>query len=148
MITRQTLDEQLAELGGKVHSYTEDWRALSLPSNVGLWEWRPQSGTVCLSPAWADLLGIDHIDQAVRLGEYMQHVHPEDRALLTLTMVGFVLGAERYVSRHRVLHRDGSERRFLSRDVVVTPDHGHPARLIIADFDITENGYPLDSSCH
>ena len=132
------LDQQIADIRGMVLSLPriEDWRTLSLPPNAGLWEWKPQSGTVCLSPAWADLLGIDHIDQAVRLGEYMQFVHPEDRPLLTLTMVGLVLGAGEYVSRHRMLWQDGSERRFLSRDVVVTPDHGHPARLIIADFDI------------
>lgn len=137
MITFDSLDKQLADLGSNVRSCTEDWRALSLPPSVGLWEWRPQSGTICFSPAWADLLRLDDIGEAGRLGEYMQHVHPDDRALLTLTMVGFVLGAEKYASRHRMLHGDGSERQFLSRDVLVTSEHGRPARVIIADFDIT-----------
>jgi PAS domain-containing protein len=130
-------DQQLAGIRSKVRAFPDDWRTLPLPPNVGLWEWRPQSGTVCFSPAWADLLGIDHSDQAVNLGEYTRWVHPDDRPLLTLTMVGYILGTGEYLSQHRMVRPDGHERLFLSRDVLVCPVHGHRSCAIVADFDLT-----------
>lgn len=137
MITLDSLGRQLAEIRGKVLSLPriEDWP--TLPIDAGLWEWRPQGGTVRLSAAWGRLLGIDQTDRTVRLGEYVGYVHPDDRPLLTLTMVNFLVGGGEYVSRQRMLHRDGRERRFLSRDVVVLSAHGHPSIVIGVDFDVT-----------
>jgi len=138
MTTLQTPDQQLAELRGKVLSLPriDDWRTLSLPPNVGLWEWRPQNSQVRFSSEWCRLLGFGGIDGSVGLHEYVQHVHPDDRAFLTLTMVGFVVAGGEYVSRHRMMHGDGSERRFLSRDVAVLPGHGYPAHVVVADIDL------------
>lgn len=140
MITLDRLDQQLAEWRDKLLSLPsiEDWRTLSLEAtNVALWDWKPQNGVIRLSPAWGRLLGIDQTNRAVKLSEYVQYVHPDDRPLLTLTMVGFVVAGGEYASRHRMLHRNGSQRRFLSRDVAVLPEHGHPAHVVVADFDVT-----------
>ena len=127
MITLDQLDQQLAELRDKLLSLPsiEDWHTLSLEAtNVAFWDWKPQSDIIRLSPAWGRLLGIDQTDRAVRLGEYVQYVHPDDHALLTLAMVGFVVAGGEYASSHRMLHRDGSQRRFLSRDIAVLPEAG------------------------
>jgi hypothetical protein len=35
-----------------------------------------------------------------------------------------------------MMHGDGSERRFLSRDVAVLPGHGYPAHVVVADIDL------------
>ena len=139
MITLDNLDQQLAELRDKLFSLPsiEDWRTLPVDANVGLWEWRPNGGTVRLSEAGCRLLGIDQIDRAIRRGDYVQYVHPDDRPLPTLTMVGFVVAGGEYVSRHRMLYRDGSQRQFFSRDVAVLPEHGHPAHVVMAAFDLT-----------
>ncbi len=139
MTTLQALDQQFAELRGKVHSLPriDDWHTLSLPPNVGLWEWRPPSNQVRFSAAWCRLLGFDGILGSVKLSEYVQHVHPDDRPLLTLTMVGFVVAGGEYASRYRMMHSDGSQRQFLSRDVAILPEHGYPAHVVVADFDLT-----------
>lgn len=115
----------------------DNWCTLPLPPNVGLWEWRPPSSHVRLSAAWAGLLGIDEPDQAVRLSEYVEHAHPDDRPLLTLALVNFLVSRGEYVSRHRMMHGDGSERQFVSRSVLVLPECGQPARVVVADFDLT-----------
>ena len=100
------------------------------------------------SDGMARLLGIEEPQQAARLSDYVQHVHPDDRPLLTLTLVNFVVGGGKCVSRHRMLHRDGGQRRFLSRSVVVLPEHGHPAHVVVADFDLTGPSCSINEMRH
>ena len=135
MVTLDELDRQLAELGRLLGEQAE-WSTLPVPTNMGLWQWLPDSGTIQLSTAWADLLGVERCEEPVPLARYLDFVHPQDRPFVAYAMADCICSGKPYRSSHRIL-RNGNERHFLGRDVAVFSAHGHPVRVIGADVDVT-----------
>lgn len=109
-------------------------------SLIGVWDWDLKADSWYATPTYFSLLGYGP-DQGVRdRGDWLQHVHPEDRDVVA-SNIDAALAGEDVPYRHdaRVLHADGGYRwvsvigRVLERD-----EQGKPRRLLGVMMDITE----------
>jgi len=108
-------------------------------SNDGFWDWTLESGTVKLSPRWAENLGytLDGVEDAFRRG--MTLIHPDERESvrdrLTLHLRGAV---PQYAAEFRMLSRSGDWKWVLDRGKVVEWDQrGRPLRMTGTTTDIS-----------
>lgn len=118
----------------------EQWLSIAIAAlDVGLWWWDVRQGTIQLHPVWTDMLGLDPIDPPQPLSVYLKFVHPDDRDRVARRMEQFAAGTgERWTSHHRLLHRDGTPRKILSRGSVANATaEGRPGLVVGGDIDVT-----------
>ncbi len=109
-------------------------------SNLCLWDWDMQQGTVFLDSTWARMLGEEPHDTVLSAGELFDLVHPDDQEKLydqwQLVLKG---GQEFYVVEHRVRTRGGEWLWIASLGKVVERNNGNMAlRMTGTNADITE----------
>lgn len=108
-------------------------------TNDGLWDWDLRSGTVYFSPRWKAMVGADEDSVTSSPDEWFSRLHPEDaprvRAKLEAHLEGRIA---RFEDEHRLLHRDGTYRWFLSRGFAARTADGKPYRMAGAQTDTTD----------
>jgi PAS domain S-box-containing protein len=107
-------------------------------SNVGLWEWIPQSQQIYFSPITKRQLGLEGVDSFDSVDSWFLLLHPDDRAE-TLRRIHAASHAPwtPYENEYRVRHRDGSYRWFRARGAMLLDDRGQPLRLLGVIDDVT-----------
>ncbi len=122
-IERKRFEEQIR--------ISEERYALAVDgANDGVWDWDLQTDEVYFSPRWKRLLGyeVDALDGGI--DEWFTRVHPDDLDRLRKEISGHLQGRTRHLeSEHRIRHRDGSYRWYLSRGVAVREASGPPHRM-------------------
>lgn len=120
---------------------SQEWLHLTTTSsNVGLWEWHPQTGKTVFDEVWANLVGytLDEL-QPISIETWNKLVHPDD-------LNKFENEIERYFSKEtpiyecevRMKHKDGHWVWILDRGRAVEwDDEGNPKRLVGTHVDIT-----------
>lgn len=107
-------------------------------SQDGLWEWDLGSGAVHLSPRWKSMLGFESHELSDDRPGWHSRVHPQDRDALERALQRHLAGeTARFDQELRLLHKDGSQRRVLSRGVAIRDDTGRPYRMVGLDTDVT-----------
>ena len=117
--------------------------------SLGTWELDLNSETVrCSDQLWR-LYGINEPRGAIRFEEWLNLLHPDDRAdLIGGEKAGrkkaggekaLFRGRETWEKQIRVVWPDGSVHRLHSKSRVICDETGQPRRVIGADFDITEH---------
>jgi diguanylate cyclase (GGDEF)-like protein/PAS domain S-box-containing protein len=107
-------------------------------ANDGIWDRDFITDVVYFSPRWKAMLG--HCDDEIgnRPEEWQARVHPSDVAGLRAAWEAHVDGGARYFeSEHRMLHREGEYRWFLTRGVAIRDADGKPTRMAGSMSDIT-----------
>ena len=105
----------------------------------GIWDWDISGGSVKHNARWCRILGLDESFLEHPLEAFAAKIHAEDRARVLAAVQAAVDGEGLYVSRHRMVHADGSLRWVLDRGHVVERDAaGKPTRMVGAMADITE----------
>jgi PAS domain S-box-containing protein len=108
-------------------------------SSVGIWERDLRTGSVYWDERCAAIFGLPHaveIDSIQQL--MMEHIHPDDHALVTRAMREAEAGSGQYVVEARVLRADGTVRWTMSRGRIVANSRGERVRIIGTVVDVTE----------
>lgn len=131
---RKRIEESLAE--------SERRYALAVKAGrVGIWDWRVDTGEIFVDPVLKALIGFEDHEIKNDLDDWGSHVHPDDMDLVGEAARGHIEGeTPGFEVKHRMLHRDGSERWFLARGVAIERgEDGRATRIIGTDVDITEH---------
>lgn len=106
---------------------------------MGVWDWDITSNQIYVDPNLKALLGYDATEIADTFEALQQLVHPDDLEQILAAINAHLEGltAEYYVE-HRMLHRDGSIRWFLTRGVAMRDGQGIPYRMTGTRVDITD----------
>jgi two-component system sensor histidine kinase/response regulator len=105
--------------------------------SLGTWEADLAGGTVECSEHLLRLYGVDEPRGRLSLEEWHSFVHPEDRQRKIEEEQRYFQLHESFDQQYRVIRPDGSLRWFHSKGLVIFDDHGHAARVVGVDFDIT-----------
>jgi len=128
---RRGVESRLAE--------AEERYALALRgASDGLWEHDVAGGRMVLSPRWHTMHGYAADELPPEFRSWTARLHPADRDRVEAQLAAHLDGeADRFVSEHRTLHRDGSTRWVLSQAVALRDSQGRPVRVMGIDTDIT-----------
>jgi PAS domain S-box-containing protein len=107
-------------------------------ANEGLWEWDLKTGVAYYAPNWKALLGYGDDEIGQSQAEWTDRLHPEDRdAVLALLNAHIAGKTDSFETDHRLLHKNGAHRWFLTRGQVVRSASGTPYKLVALNTDIT-----------
>ena len=129
------LEETIADLEALY-----DWHAMVLnQARVGVIDWPTEGSRVYMSPCLKSMLGYDDHEMPNAMQAWLQHIHQDDRQLVTDEMQAAVERGDRSWQRvHRVTRRDGSSGWILFRAQITPNEEGRSSRLLGAVIDITD----------
>ena len=105
-------------------------------ARAGFWEMDVASAKVFWSPQVNALLGVaDHVE--LDGDQFLEFIHPEDRAALADEVEAALAGVREYDFEHRVLHSDGSVRHLHERARVDRDSDGRAVRMLGMAQDVT-----------
>src|SRR4029450_13207367 len=84
------------------------------------------------------ILGFEETEIPDRVDDWKARAHPDDAAVMTRALASISDDTDMYEAEHRMVHKDGSLRWFLSRGSVMRRKDGTPYRMIGTSLDITE----------
>jgi serine/threonine-protein kinase len=107
-------------------------------SGDGLWDWDLETNLSYYSPRWKSMLGYEDHELSHDLAEWVNRLHPEDRAGALAALQAYIDGrAPAYEIEYRLEHKDGSYRWILDRGVALR-NAGKVYRMAGSHTDITE----------
>jgi PAS domain S-box-containing protein len=114
------LEDLVAARTHDLKASRERYELAARGANDGLWDWDLVSGRVYFSPRWKQALGHREEEIGDRPEEWLDRVHPDDRAGLEARIRSHLAGAsEHLVAEYRLRRADGSHRWMLSRGLAV-----------------------------
>lgn len=117
----------------------ERYAAATRAGRVGVWDWNLADDSMYVDPELKAILGYADGEIANTLTAWGSHVHPEDRDAVAEAGRAYLAGeTDGYDVEHRMLHKDGSIRRFLARGEAIRDHRGRPIRIVGTDTDVTE----------
>jgi PAS domain S-box-containing protein len=103
----------------------------------GVWDWDLQTNVFRYDPSLKAILGYEDHEIGNHFDDWLKLVHPDDAPAVMPRVHEHLEGRSPcYELEHRLVHRDGSTRWFLTRGSAVAL-HGRPVRVIGIDIDIT-----------
>jgi PAS domain S-box-containing protein len=116
-------------------------------ARAGVWEWNLESGEMYIDPQLKALLGFFDHEIANRKDDWWQRVYAEDLPTISAQAQACIDGeTPTFEVEHRMVHKDGSLRWFMSRASVI-PDERGRQRLVGTDTDITAQRH-ADEALH
>ena len=135
----QKSQDQLMSMMRKREEAENRFHRASEAGRVGWWEWDLATDEMHVSPILRELLGLNVIEGACSVDEWLKHVHPEDSQPLMAKAKKHIAGElPDFTVDHRMIHRDGSIKWFACRGTVVNDEHGDPSRMVGTNTEITE----------
>ncbi len=132
-ITARKHAEQALQENGEL------WKRALESSGDGVWDWQVQAGIELFSPACKALYGYAPHELPDTPDALDARTHPDDVPAMRQAREDHFAGrAPAYINEHRVLCKDGSWKRILSRGIVIARDaEGRPLRMIGTHTDVT-----------
>ena len=107
-------------------------------ARAGVWDWDLRTDAFHYDPSLKAILGYEDHEIGTHFDDWLKLVHPDDAPAVRPRVREHLEGRSPcYELEHRLVHRDGSTRWFLTRGSAVLLD-GRPVRIIGIDIDITE----------
>ncbi|MCW2773315.1 MAG: barA 1 [Nocardioides sp.] len=106
-------------------------------AHIGSWEWDVADDRVHWSDEMCRIFGVE-LGASPTYAEYVEMIHPDDRAHARATIEGAMAGDDEYGFDHRVAQPDGSVRWVRGRGVVERGPDGTVERLGGTAQDITD----------
>jgi len=107
-------------------------------ANDGLWDWNMATDEIYLSPRWKEILGFAEGEFEDRLDNWLDRIHPDDRAEFRRRLEGHLAGKSGHFHHEcRLYHKDGSVVWVLVRGLAVRGTDGEPTRMAGSLTDIT-----------
>src|SRR4051812_5259277 len=105
----------------------------------GVWDWDFETNELYVDPTLKSLLGFEDAEITNRPEDWGSRVHPEDLPESAARVKACIDGeTDVYEVEHRMFHKDGSARWFLSRGSAMRGADGTLHRLVGTKVDITE----------
>jgi PAS domain S-box-containing protein len=115
------------------------YRLASTAGAVGVWDWNFDSNELYVDPGLKALLGFEDGEITSRPEDWGSRVHPDDLPVSAARVKACIDGeTDVYEVAHRMLHKDGNARWFLSRGSAIRGADGALLRLVGTKVDITE----------
>lgn len=108
-------------------------------TNIGIWDWDPDSNLVYVSPEWKRQLGYeDHeIDSTFQVWEAL--LHPDDRErAMEAVRVYVQQNKSHFEQEYRLRHKHGSYRWILARGTRIEDKTGHSRRIVGVHIDVSD----------
>ena len=106
---------------------------------LGVWDWNLETNELYVDPTLKSLLGFEDAEITTRPDDWGSRVHPQDAPAATAQVKACIDGeTDVYAVEHRMLHKDGSAKWFLSRGSAKRGVDGTLRRLVGTKVDITE----------
>jgi PAS domain S-box-containing protein len=106
---------------------------------VGVWDWNFETGEIYVDTTLKAILGFADAEISTRADEWGSRIHPLDVPVVTAQVQACIEGrTEEYEVEHRMIHKDGSVRWFLSRGSLMRRAEGTPHRMVGTKVDITQ----------
>jgi PAS domain S-box-containing protein len=106
-------------------------------AHIGSWEWSVADNRVNWSDELFRIYGLEPAG-GVSYGAYLDHVHPEDRELVSGAVARALANPAPFSFEHRVVRPDGTVRWVHGRGRVVVDAAGEPERMVGTSQDITD----------
>src|SRR6516162_596723 len=106
-------------------------------SGLAAWRWDVKTATAVLSPAYNHVLGLLPYASSVNVDEFLERVHPDDRASVSEFLKSALKG-NIYALEYRIVRPDGKIRWLRGMASGVLDGVGEVAELIGATLDITD----------
>jgi PAS domain S-box-containing protein len=107
-------------------------------SHTGSWEWDPSKNRVTWSDELSRIFGFDPSTFHATYEGFIEHVHPDDRALADTIVRQAVHDSQSFNFEHRLLRLDGSIRVIHSQGRVIVGADGRVERVTGIARDITK----------
>lgn len=108
-------------------------------ANDGIWDWDNEAGTIYVSPRWRAMLGLSEEINHIQPEEWLERIHPDDRAALLAQVEAHRKGTIPYLEHeYRLRHEDGRYRWVLVRGVALRDEDAYVYRMAGSVTDITE----------
>ncbi len=120
-----------------------------LGSNDGIWDWNFRTGMIYFSDRWKEILGVDPSQDLRSLQDWVDRVHPEDRALFEDALARHLEAREDHFEVEvRMLHALGHAIWVLCRGVAIRDAAGTPLRMAGSLSDITSRKVAEEQARH
>jgi PAS domain S-box-containing protein len=106
-------------------------------AHIGSWEWDIRRDVVTWSEELYRIYGLDPKTGPVAYGEYLERIHPDDRAFVDETVKRAYAERRPYSFEHRIVRPDETVRTVSGRGRVIVED-GEPVTMLGTSQDVTE----------
>jgi PAS domain S-box-containing protein len=133
--------QQRSEQSLKAQQETEERLQLALAATdaVGTWDWDIGEDRFIADAHFAQLHGVDPARASqLPISEYLQGVHPEDRAMVARSIKHCITHGTEYAEEYRLLQPNGELRWVFARGRCYKDHHGRPMHFLGAALDLTE----------
>ncbi len=142
-LVRDITDRKRAEAA--LRESAQRYALASAAGAVGVWDWNFETNELYVDPGLKSLLGFEDHEISRRPEDWGSRVHPGDLPFTTARVKACIDGdTDVYEVEHRMLHKDGSTRWFLSRGSAMRAENGTMRRLVGTKVDITERKRSAD----
>jgi len=112
---------------------------------VGVWDRNLVTNDLYVDTTIKALLGFEDAEIPNRVEDWSARVHPEDtNAVMTAALDAIAVKTDVFEIEHRMVHKDGSHRWFMSHGSVMRRADGTPYRMVGTSVDITERRHAVD----
>lgn len=126
------------QIAAALEEHRQRYRLATQAAQVGVWDWDLQTGAFYLDPTVKDMLGYAEHEIPNDIEAWITYVHPDDAERVMVTAQQDIAGkTDEYKCEHRMIHKDGSIRWFMSRGTIMRDDSGCAYRMVGTDTDIT-----------
>ncbi|MFN8491149.1 MAG: PAS domain S-box protein [Caldilineaceae bacterium] len=107
-------------------------------AQLATWEWQLRTGEIYWNERHFLLFGMTPQDQSMRIDDFFNHVHPDDRTWLGATLQAAIDERRVYQAEFRIRTEDGSTRWMNGYGRVMAEENGQVTQMSGVMFDITE----------
>jgi PAS domain S-box-containing protein len=107
-------------------------------AHMGNWEWDIINNTLWWSDEVYHIFGLNPEDMEVAYETFLQHVHPEDQALVRRSVEEAIQEKKQYSLDHRIIRTNGIECVVHEQAEIICDAQHNPVRMIGTVQDITE----------
>lgn len=100
----------IEHLAGRLKGEREILKKAQQIANIGNWSWDTVSDNVSISDELSRIFGIEPGNFGGKIIDYMERIHPDDRANLEEVTMQALKNQEPFEIEHRVLRQDGNQR--------------------------------------
>jgi PAS domain S-box-containing protein len=107
-------------------------------AGIGSWEWDVETDELSWSDELSRIFGLEPGISTGGYSEFLDRVHPDDRALVDQAVKGALCDCDPFEVEHRIIRPDGTTRILQGRGEVSTDEDGKPVKIAGTGHDITD----------
>jgi diguanylate cyclase (GGDEF)-like protein/PAS domain S-box-containing protein len=138
VLQRIRIQVALRRANGALRASEERYALAARGANDGLWDWDLLSESLYVSPRWREMLGEQTTEHVGRPEQWLERVHPDDRATLQVALDAHLSDASpHFECEHRMRASDGGYVWVQVRGMAVRDPAGKPIRIAGSQTDVT-----------